>query len=275
MKVILVLSALLVSFNVYGQVKSVVKYGNNREAGKYVKVNGINMYYETYGSGRPLIFLHGNGGSIRGAGSKIDYFKKYFKVIAIDSRGNGKSIDTSTKELSYAQMAYDVKVLLDSIQVDSAYISGQSDGGILGLIMAIKYPGKISKLVTFGANIFPGKKAIFDEMDRLIKNTLKTTKNIVTRQNYLLLDQQPNITEKELNGISCPVLVVQGDRDIIRAEHGLKIFNAIPNSNFFVMPGSTHFGSVEKPELFNSVVMEFFTKPFAKPSAVELFTGKH
>ena len=253
-----------------------IKYGDNVEAGNYKKVNGINMYYETYGSGeKTLIFLHGNGGSIRGARNKIEYFKKYFKVIAIDSRGHGKSIDSTTQVLTYDQMANDTKVLLDSLNIDSAYVSGQSDGGILGLLIAIKYPSKVSKLVTFGANLFPGKKAIFDEIDKMVKDTLRNTKDFNTRRLFTLLNNQPNISIKELKSIKCPVLLMSGDRDVIRLEHSLKIFYNIENSNFFVMPGATHFGSREKPELFNMVLLDFLTNPFSKLSTVEIITGKH
>jgi pimeloyl-ACP methyl ester carboxylesterase len=256
------------------QTQGSINYGNNKEAGGFKKVNGINMYYEIYGTGKPLIFLHGNGGSIKGAKAKIEYFKKYFKVIAIDSRGHGKSIDTS-KELTYVQMANDVKILLDSLHIDSAYISGQSDGGILGLLLASSYPSKVAKLATYGANIFPGKKAVVDEIDDLVLDTLKVTKDFNTKRLYALLAYQPNITEKDLQKIKCPVLIMSGDRDVIRLEHSIKIFNNIPNSNFFVMPGATHFGSVEKPDLFNMVLLEFLNKPFSKVSTVDLIIGKH
>jgi len=252
-----------------------INYGDNKEAGNFKKINGINLYYEIYGTGKPLIFLHGNGGSIRSSRAKIDYFKKYFKVIAIDSRGHGKSIDTTTKQLTYVQMANDIGVLLDSLNIDSAYVSGQSDGGILGLLLAINFPRKVSKVATFGANMFPGKKAIFDEIDNLVLDTLKTTKNPNTKRLYSLLAYQPNITEQDLQKIKCPVLIMSGDRDVIRLEHSIKIFYNIPNSNFFVMPGATHFGSHEKPELFDLVLLDFLNRPFSKVSTVDLFTGKH
>jgi len=259
----------------FGQDQTAIKYGSNNAAGNYKRINGINMYYETYGSGKPLIFLHGNGGSIYSSRAKIDYFKQFFKVIAIDSRGHGKSVDTTTKMLTYTQMANDIKVLLDSLGIDSANISGQSDGGILGLLIAINYPSKISKLAAFGANLFPGKKAIVDEIENIVRDTLRVTKDFNRRRLYSLLEYQPNITEKELKTIKCPVLIISGDRDVIRLEHSIKIFYNIENSNFFVMPGATHFGSYEKPELFNLVLLDFFNKPFSKISTVELFTGKH
>ena len=259
----------------HGQSQYSINYGDNKEAGNFKKINGIDLYYEIYGTGKPLIFLHGNGGSIRSAKAKIEYFKKYFKVIAIDSRGHGKSIDTTTKQLTYVQMANDIKVLLDSLNIDSAFVSGQSDGGILGLLLAINFPDKISKLATFGANMFPGKKAVFDEIDNLVLNTLKTTNDFNKKRLYSLMAYQPDITEKDLQKIKCPVLIMSGDRDVIRLEHSIKIFNNIANSNLFVMPGATHFGSSEKPELFDLVLLDFLNHPFSKVSTVDIITGKH
>lgn len=274
MKLLLSFFLFCISLAVSAQQKPEFDYGRNPAAGGYKYINGINMYYEIYGTGKPLLFLHGNGGSIAGARGKIDYFKKYFKVVAIDSRGHGKSIDTTTSILTYNQMAEDIKILLDSLQIDSAYVSGQSDGGILGLLLAINYPDKISKLITFGANLFPGKKAVFNEIDDLVLDTLKATKDFNTRRLFSLMAYQPDIKEKDLHKIKCPVLIVSGDRDAIRLEHSLKIFYNIENANLFIMPGSTHFGSVQKPDLFNSVVIDFLNKPFSKRSTVDIFTGK-
>ena len=86
---------------------------------------------------------------------------------------------------------------------------------------------------------------------------------------------QPNITERDLNKINCPVLIIPGDRDAIGLEHSIKIFNNIENSNFFVMPGATHFGSYQKPELFNIVLLDFLNKPFSKLSTVDIMTGEN
>jgi pimeloyl-ACP methyl ester carboxylesterase len=260
--------------SIAGQDQRSVIYGDNKEAGKFKKINGINLYYETYGSGKPLILLHGSGGSISGQGGRIEYFKKYFQVIAIDSRSHGKSADTTNKPLTYLQMAYDVKILMDSLKTDSVYVWGQSDGGIIGLLLAINYPDKISKLATFGANIFPGKKAVFDEIDKMVRDTLKTTTDSKTKNLYSLMAYQPHISETDLKKIKCPVLIMSGDRDAIRLEHSIKIFNNIENSNFFVMPGATHFGSYQKPELFNIVLLDFLNNPFSKLSTVDIMTGK-
>lgn len=274
-KSILFLFFILLNFaNASAQTELSIPYGNNKDAGNFKQINGIKMYYEVYGSGKPLVLLHGNGGSIKGQSRRIDYFKKQFQVIAIDSRGHGKSIDPSNKQLTYTQMADDVSALLDSLKIKDAYIWGQSDGGILGLLLAIHHPDKTAKVATFGANLFPGKKAIYNEIDKMVLDTLKATKDPHTKNLYTLLAHQPNITNKDLQKIKCPVLVMSGDRDAIRLEHSIEIFDNIPNSNFFVMPGATHFGAYEKPELFNLVLMSFFNDPFNKTSSIELFTGK-
>jgi pimeloyl-ACP methyl ester carboxylesterase len=194
-------------------------------------------------------------------------------VIAIDSRAHGKSTDVSDGSLTYEQMANDIKVLLDSLQIDSAYVWGQSDGGILGLILAINYPIKVARLATFGANIFPGRKAVFDEINKMVFDTLKMTKDSYTKKLFSLMAYQPHITEKQLAGIKCPALIMTGDRDAVRLEHSIKIFQSIPNSNLFVMPGATHYGSYQKPQLFNTVLLDFFNSPFSKRSTVDILSG--
>jgi pimeloyl-ACP methyl ester carboxylesterase len=251
-----------------------IPYGNNPAAGSYHSINGIQLYSEAYGQGKPFVILHGNGGSIHSHWREIEYYSKYFRVIAVDSRGHGKSVDTS-QTLHYEQMALDIKVLLDTLKIDSAYIYGQSDGGILGLIIACRYPSKVSKLATFGANIFPGPTAVYKELDDMVLETLKTTTDRRTKRLYELLAYEPNITLEDLQKISCPVLLMCGDRDVIRPEHTQLIFQNIKNANQATLPGCTHFGAREKPELFNSMLLPFLQGPFNKKSSVELFTGKH
>lgn len=271
-QIILGIALLTTTSYAQGQDQSTPNYGDNKLAGNYKKINGIDIYYETYGSGKPLILLHGNGGSIRGQGGRIEYFKDYFQVIAIDSRGHGKSVYPANKPLNYEEMAEDISTLLDSLKIDSAYVWGQSDGGILGLLIAINHPTKIAKLGAFGANTFPGKKAIFEEIDKMVMDTLKTTKDEKTKQLFSLLAYQPNISQKDLAKIKCPVLIMSGDRDAIKLEHTMMIFNSIENANLFVMPGASHFGSYQKPDMFNLVLLDFLKNPFSKLSTVDIMT---
>lgn len=273
MKKILLLLFCRIAISTMAQTEAPIPYGNNPKAGNYKQINGIKIYYETYGSGKPLFLLHGNGGQIRSQGNRIAYFSKYFKVIAVDSRGHGKSVDE--KPLTYEQMADDISDLMDSLHLDSVNIWGQSDGGILGLLIAIHHPEKVAKLATYGANLFPGKEAVYEEADKWVMDSLKTTTSPRTKQLFALMVYQPNITDADLKKINCPVLIMSGDRDFIRLEHSIKIFNGIPNSNLFIMPGATHFGAYQKPELFNMVVMDFFTKPFSRLSTMDFIMGRH
>ncbi|MGB7786181.1 MAG: alpha/beta hydrolase [Salinimicrobium sp.] len=261
-------------FQLFLLTASAQDYGNNPEAGGYIPLNGINMYYESYGSGEPLLLLHGNGGSIKGHKQKIDFFKDKFRVIVMDSRGHGKTTGNNGKPLTYDQMAEDLNVLMDSLQVEDAYVWGQSDGGILGLLLAINHPEKVKRLATFGANLFPGPTALQEELHELVVQTLSTTKDAKTKQLYALLAYQPDISNEELQQISCPVLIMSGDRDAIKLEHSIRIFRMIPKSNLFIMPGATHFGSYEKPELFNEVLLDFFTAPFVMTSTLEKLAPK-
>lgn len=241
----------------------------NSVRGDFMTLNGINMYYEIYGSGKPLVLIHGNGGSVAGHSKKIQFFKENFKVITMDTRGHGKTTGNNGKPLTYLQMAEDVNILMDSLNIKDAYVWGQSDGGIIGLLLAIQHPEKIDRLAIFGANLFPGPKAVQEPIVEFVNQTLSTTTDPKIKQLFSLLVLQPNISEEQLHQINSPVLIMTGDRDAIKLEHSIKIFRNIPNSNLFVMPGATHFGSYEKPELFNQVLLDFFTKPFSKTSTIE------
>src|SRR5579863_3298253 len=149
-----------------------VKYGDNPAAGKYYDVRGIKMYAEIYGTGKPLLLIHGNGSSISAFSQTIPYFSKKYKVIAVDSRAHGKTIDPKDS-LSFEQMADDFAALLDKMHIDSAYVIGWSDGGINALLLAMRHPEKVIKLVSTGANLWPDADAfrpgLWDEWNSELK----------------------------------------------------------------------------------------------------------
>ena len=138
-------------------------YGKNKAVGKYYDIRGFKMYVEVYGQGKPLLFIHGNGGSINNFTKQIPYFAQSYKVIIADSRAQGKSVDL-TDSISYEMMADDYAALLDAMKIDSAYIVGWSDGGINGLLMAIRHPEKVKKLAVTGANLRPDTTAVPQEI---------------------------------------------------------------------------------------------------------------
>ncbi len=238
-----------------------VVYGSNSQAGHYASVNGIKLYYETYGSGKPLIMLHGNGGSINAFSKQIPFFEKYYQVIAIDSRLQGKS-GGSPDNISYDLMASDFCALLDQLHIESAYVLGWSDGGIDGIIMAMKCPGKVKKLAVSGANTVPDSTALSNAdlmqmKDFVAHNTTAPKKDIAL--NKMMIDQ-PNIPFADLKQIHCPVLVMAGDHDMIKPEHTLKIFQSIPMASLCIFPDSNHGVCQQHPDLFNETVLRFLTK---------------
>lgn len=241
-------------------------YGNNTQVGKFANVNGIQLYYEVYGSGEPLLLLHGNGGSIAGRGNLIPNLAKKYKVIAVDSRCHGKS--GCSKELNYEMMASDISLLLDQLHIESAYIWGHSDGGIIGLIMGYKYPKKVKKLIASGANIQPDDSALEPFIVGMMKN-YKYLPDTLMQKHVRLMVEHPNIDFSQLGGITAPVMIMTGDRDAVMLEHSIKIFKAIPNSNLCVLPATTHFIADEKPNLMMYWLTEFLDKPFSKPSTVD------
>lgn len=248
------------------EANGIITYGQNKAAGHYAEVNGIKLYYEIYGQGHPLIVLHGNGGSIENASNFYPELMKTYKVIAVDSRAQGMSGDTKDP-LTYDMMASDVAKLLDQLNIDSAYVWGQSDGAILGLILAMDHPKKVSKVLAFGSNIQPDTLALFPADVKQCEKICKERKNAKDAKLNCLMAYYPNIPYSKLKTIKAPVLVMAGDRDMIRPEHTLKIFQNIPNSQLFIVPGATHGACWEKPELFLQTLHNFFDNPFTMPNS--------
>src|SRR3954453_19767783 len=224
-----------------------IQYGNNASAGKYYNIRSIKMYCEIYGSGKPLLLIPGNGGSIRSFDKTIPYFSKNYKVIAVDSRSQGKSEDENDS-LSFEMMADDFAALLDTLHIDSAYVIGWSDGGINALLLAIRHPGKVIKLAATGANITPDSAAFVEGFwqnekryyDTSYNKTWKTKQEKNAWKLFLLDWDQPNITLEQLHTIKCPSLIICGDHDLISIEHTALIYKNIPKAYLWVLPNSGH-----------------------------------
>lgn len=245
-----------------------IRYGNNPAAGHTAEVNGINLYYEIYGEGQPLLLLHGNGGSIASRSAQIPEYAKRYKVIAVDSRCHGKS-GCPAGDLNYEQMAADINALLNHLKIDSCLIWGHSDGGIIALIMGFQYPQKVKRMIVTGANVQPDTTAVFPELVEFV-GMYAMLPDTMQQKHLKLMAQHPHIDFAKLRNIKAPVLVMAGDRDAIREEHTVRIFQSIPNAQLCILPGTTHFISNEKPALFNTLLFDFFEKPFAMPSTVEI-----
>jgi len=246
-------------------------YGKNKAVGKYYTIRGIKMYAEIYGQGQPLLFIHGNGGSGGNFFKQVPYFSKKYKVIIADSRAQGKSVDPGDS-LSYEMMADDYAALLDAMKIDSAYVIGWSDGGINGLLMAIRHPEKVKKLAITGANLRPDNTALPQDLLDILMPTYeglktKNDKNEMEKAGYKLirlLFEQPHIPLTDLHKINCPALVIGGDHDVIKEEHTMEIYKNIPKAYLWILPNSGHSTPIKYADEFNKKTDEFFKKPYRK-----------
>lgn len=254
------------------------KYGSNPAAGRTFTHDGVPLYYETYGTGEPVLIVHGNGGSIFDVGAQIDHFRKRYKVIAMDSRDHGKSAD-SPGPLTYEKMTSDLAALLDHLKTGPADVLGWSDGGIEALLLAIHHPAKVKKIAVMAANLNPSDKALHPEAVAFIKAAVSSIPPEMKatpegrrqfKVTQMMLDE-PNIDPKALESIAAPALILAGDHDVIADEHTLEIFHRIPSSQLCIFPDATHMIPFDDPALFNSTVERFFREPFVKRDRIKDF----
>lgn len=266
----LLVFSLLVQVSAAQILPDTAKLGRNEKAGHYAQLRGIRLYYETYGSGQPVLFVHGNGGSMKDFRHQVSFFAKKFKVILADSRAQGKSTDDSDS-LSYEMMADDLDALLDHLKIDSSYVVGWSDGGINGLLLSMRHPQKVKKLAVTGANLWPDTTALDPSMHQAIigwydsLTKLPETPKVKNDKKLLkLMADQPNISLGQLAKVKSPSLIIGGDHDVILPQHTMAIAASIPNSYLWILPGSGHSTLIFHSQEFNKAVADFFTKPFRK-----------
>jgi pimeloyl-ACP methyl ester carboxylesterase len=254
--------------------KALVKYGSNPAAGRTFRHDGIKLYYEVYGTGEPLLLVHGNGSSIGELKAQIDHFRKRYRVIAMDSRDHGKSGDSPDK-ITYEKMTDDLAALLDHLGTGPAYVLGWSDGGIEGLLLGIRHPAKVKKIAAMAANLTPD--GLHPETLALIRSMLGSmsaaTKETPPGRREFKVTQmmlgEPQIDFKALEKITAPTLVLAGDHDAIRDEHTLEIYHHIPNSQLVIFPNATHMIPYDDSVLFNTTVERFFRAPFVKKDRIK------
>jgi pimeloyl-ACP methyl ester carboxylesterase len=252
----------------------VAKYGSNPAAGKTFTHDGVQLYYEVYGTGEPLLLVHGNGSSIGELKAQIDYFRKRYKVIAMDSRDHGKSGDSPDK-ITYEKMTDDLAALLDHLKTGPVNVLGWSDGGIEGLLLGIRHPAKVKKIAAMAANLTPD--GLHPETLTLIKSMLAETQAAerATPQGKRefkvteMMLRDPQIRLQALETITAPTLVLASDHDAIRDEHTLDIYHHLPNSQLVIFPNATHMIPYDDPVLFNTTVERFLRAPFVKKDRIQ------
>ncbi len=235
----------------------VMNYGANFNAARTYSINGVNIYCETYGSGFPLLLLHGNVQSISAFAAQIPFFQSKYQLIIPDCRARGRSGD-SDEPLTYPLQADDMRQLLDSMHIQSCNIIGWSDGGIIGLIMAMQYPTMVNKLIVSGANIQENESVFGKESYQTMSARRRDTSlPKMTRKLLGLMLDGPDIPFTDLSKIKASVQYVIGDHDQISFEHTLQMYRSTPRAQFFVVPGTSHYVLSEQSQVFNQAAWKF------------------
>lgn len=253
---------------------AVPQYGANPAAGHTFVHDGIALYYEVYGTGEPLLLVHGNGGSIGSLAAQIEYFSEHHRVIAMDSRDHGRSGD-STDRLTYETMADDLAALLDHLEVGPTDVLGWSDGAIEALLLGMRHPDKVNRLVAMAPNLNPSEEALYpeaialmhealDSMPEELRDTPQGRRELKARE--MMLDE-PNIDAEELVAIEAPTLIMVGDHDVIRPEHAAEIYHHLPNGALKILRNATHMAPQDDPARFNRAVDRFFRKSAPVPAS--------
>ena len=219
----------------------------------YAAVNGLKMYYEVHGDGPPLLLLHGGTGSI--PATWIPYFEPWFRVVAMEQMGHGRTADAMDRSFHYHDMAEDTLELMRQLQIESAVIVGYSDGGIIGLDIAIHHPERVTRLVLTGVNartdgytvenqewgrtFDPDDQPISEAYGRLSPDGPDHWPIVLGRLKPMWI-AEPSFTNEDLQHITAPTLIVVGDGDIVTPEHAVEMFRTIPEAQLCVVPHAGH-----------------------------------
>lgn len=239
-----------------------------------VDVGGAQIYYAIYGAGDPVILLHGGLGNGDHWSNQVPALAHRFEVIAIDSRGQGRSTRTRARP-SYQVMADDVLAVMDRLKLDRAALVGWSDGGEIALKIAIGHPERVSKLFVFGANYdASGSKPRSGRPSETF-----TAYSARCRADYARLSKTPKawsalvtwllpvwrtpmgFTKEQLRSIQAPTLVADGDHDeVIVLGQIEEMARLIPHARLAVLPDTSHFALWQDPDAFNKLLVDFLTE---------------
>lgn len=242
-------------------------------------INGISLYYETYGEGDPVLLLHGDFANIETVHHQIRALSESHLVIAPDRRAHGRTTDDESVTLSYSLMADDMVALLDRLGIERADIVGWSGGGNDGIDMAIRYPDRVKRLVTYGAtfNTEGVDETIVDGMApdnpglepfrSLYESSAPDSERwpVFVGRMRTLWQTHPSFTAANLAEIRAPVLVMAGEFDSTPDAHTRAMAAAIPNAELVIVKGRDHFAPLMAPETVNPVILSFLDDASALP----------
>ena len=233
-------------------------------------VNGIKIHYAIYGQGSPVIFLHGGLANTDYWGNQVPAVAAHHTVILIDSRGHGRTT-RDERPYGYDLMADDAVAVLDALKIPKADVVGWSDGGILGIDLALRHKDRVGKVFAFAANTVtsgvvegveknPTFAAYIDRAGHEYVEHSATPKeyDAFVDQISKMWADQPNWTDDQLKAIDTPILVVDGDHDeAIKRAHTEYIAATIPHAGLLILPNVSHFAFLQDPDQFNFAILHF------------------
>lgn len=225
----------------------------------------IKLNYSEQGSGYPLILLHGNGEDSTRFRHQLEYFSKEYRVIAIDTRGQGES-PRGTAPFTFDQFAQDLLDFMNEHGIFRAHLLGFSDGGITALLFALEHPERVGKLILNGANlniegvIQPVRERIVTKAKEAETRKDESGEAMARYELLNLMATQPAIDPARLANLDIPTLVIVGTSDMIEAEHTQLIYKSLPDAELILIQGD-HFIAYDNPAAFNEAV-DTFLKEF-------------
>ena len=239
----------------------------------YVEHNGARIWYAAYGSGRPVILLHGGLGHSGNWGYQVPALTgNGYRAIVIDSRGHGRST-RDEQPYTYELMASDLVAVMDTLGLEQASLVGWSDGACTGLILAANSPARVASVFYFACNMDPSGTREFVMtpiiqrcFNRHVKDYAQLSAtpdkfNEFSEAVGLMQRTQPNYSAEDLAQIRVPVAIVHSEHDeFIKREHAEYLARSIPGAEFIYLPGVSHFAPLQKPAQFNDAMLAFLGK---------------
>ena len=215
-----------------------------------IEVNGVSLYYEVAGEGKPVVLVHGNGGSHEALHTETAALVAAgYKVYAVDSRGQGAN-DRLT-EYHYADMAEDMYQFITALGLDKPAYYGWSDGGIIGLSLEIAHPGTVGLMAISGTNLNP--EGADPGIIAFIADMVKENPDPCSEMMLV----EPQIDPAELEKVTCPVLVTAGSEDVILAEHTQLIADSLPDSLLVTVNGHGHETYIQDSDIMPNMLLVF------------------
>jgi len=250
------------------------------ETGRYAAVNGLKMYYQIQGTGRPLVLIHGGVCTIEACMGKLRTpLAKTWRTVAMEQQGHGRTADID-RPLTIEQMAEDTAALLRQLKIENADIIGYSMGGAIALRLAQKHPALVRKVVIFGTaysndGLIPGLvenfktmkpediPAAFRQTYEKVAPDPKGWAVLIGKISAMVLEGK-DMRAEEIQSIKAPTLVMVGDADIVRPEHAVAMFRLLPHGQLAVLPGSDHFAPVQRSDWIVAMAKAFLESPMPK-----------